>query len=126
QQVLVRVRLAGQASVVATEPKAAAEDNILMWEVGTLLPKQEKNLSMRLLTPARGDVAAQAWVTFTGSSAMRLKVREPKLVVKATAPPKLMVGDVATFALEVTNPGDGTAEQVKLHADLGEGLEHPR
>src|SRR5262245_53286947 len=88
QQVLVRVRISSGAGVVATEPQAVTEDNVLMWEVGTLLPKQEKNLQMRLLTPARGDVAAQAWVTFTGSTALRIKVREPKLVVKATAPEK--------------------------------------
>src|SRR5438876_1063801 len=103
QQVLVRVRLSAGAAVVATEPAAVTEDNVLMWEVGTLLPKQEKNLQMRLMTPARGDVAAQAWVTFTGSTALKIKVREPKLVVKATAPEKVMVGDTPSFKLTVSN-----------------------
>jgi uncharacterized repeat protein (TIGR01451 family) len=126
QQVLVRVRLSTGASVIATEPNAVTEDNILMWEVGTLLPKQEKTLQMRLMSPARGDVAAQAWVTFTGSTAMRIKVREPKLAVKATAPDKVMVGDTTSFTLTVSNPGDGMAEMVKLHADLSDGLENPR
>jgi len=126
QQVLVRVRLSAGAAVVATEPAAVTEDNVLMWEVGTLLPKQEKNLQMRLMTPARGDVAAQAWVTFTGSTALRIKVREPKLVVKATAPEKVMVGDTPSFTLTVSNPGDGVTELVKLHAELSDGLESPR
>jgi Domain of unknown function DUF11 len=126
QQVLVRVRLAGAASVIATEPKALAEENILMWEVGTLLPKQEKNLQLRMMSNTRGDIAAQAWVTFTGATALRVRVREPKLVVKASAPEKVLVGDATNFMLTVSNPGDGLAERVLLHAQLSEGLEHPR
>ena len=65
QQVVVRVKLAGQASVLAAEPKARVEDNVLIWDLGTLLPKQDRSLQMRILTPNRGDIAAQAWVTFT-------------------------------------------------------------
>jgi uncharacterized repeat protein (TIGR01451 family) len=71
-------------------------------------------------------MAPQAWVTFTGSSVMRVSVREPKLTVKASAPEKVLVGDAATFMLTVSNPGDGMAEQVKVHAMLSEGLEHAR
>jgi hypothetical protein len=126
QQVVVRVKLAGQASVLAAEPKARVEDNVLIWDLGTLLPKQDRALQMRILTPARGDIAAQAWVTFTGATAMRVRVREPKLMVKAAAPEKVMLGDVTTFSLTVANPGDGVAEQVKLHAELADGLEHPK
>ncbi len=125
-QVLVRVRVPGNVNVQGTEPKAAQEDGLLTWEVGTLLPKQEKNLQIRLASAASGDINAQAWVTFTGASALRIRVREPKLVVKAVAPERIPLGDAANFVLNVSNPGDGTAEQVKLHAELSEGLEHPR
>jgi uncharacterized repeat protein (TIGR01451 family) len=37
-----------------------------------------------------------------------------------------MVGDAATFVLTVNNPGDGPADQVRIHAELSEGLEHVR
>src|SRR5262245_59980532 len=57
---------------------------------------------------------------------MRVLVREPKLVVKASAPERVLVGDAATFTLTVTNPGDGPAEQIKIHAALSDGLEHAR
>jgi uncharacterized repeat protein (TIGR01451 family) len=126
QQVLVRVRLAGAASVVAAEPKPAVEDNVLSWDVGTLQPKEEKSLQLKLAAAARGDMAAQAWVTFTGASALKVRVSEPKLVVKAVGPDRVMVGDAAAFTLTVTNPGDGPAEHVKIAADLSPGLEHPR
>jgi uncharacterized repeat protein (TIGR01451 family) len=124
-QVLVRVRLSGGVSAVATEPKANADDGILTWEVGTLLPKQEKNLQVRMASKASGDAAAQAWVTFTGAAALKVRVREPKLAVKASAPERVTIGDPVTFMLAVSNPGDGMAEQVKLHAVLSEGLENP-
>lgn len=126
QQVLVRVRLPQGVTVAATEPKSTSESNVLVWELGTLLPKAEKSLLMRMVAEGRGDVTPQAWVTFTGSSVTRIKVREPKLVLKATTSEKVMVGDAATFTLNVSNPGDGAAEQVKLHAVLSEGLEHAR
>ena len=123
QQVLVRVRMPQGVNVVATEPKAVTEETVLMWEVGTMLPKQERNLQMKIVSPSRGDIGCQAWVTFTGASAMKIRVREPKLLIKATAPEKVLVGDACTFVLTVSNPGDHPAEQVKIHADLTEGLE---
>jgi uncharacterized repeat protein (TIGR01451 family) len=126
QQVLVRVRIPAGMTTAATEPKALSENNVLVWELGTLLSKQEKNLQMRLVADAKGDVMPQAWVTFTGSSVMQVKVREPKLMLKASAPEKVMVGDAAAFTLTVSNPGDGAADQVKIHAVLSDGLEHAR
>jgi uncharacterized repeat protein (TIGR01451 family) len=57
---------------------------------------------------------------------MRIRVREPKLLLKATAPEKVMVGDAATFVMTVSNPGDHPTELVKIHCELSEGLEHAR
>ncbi len=109
-----------------TDPKAVNENNVLVWELGTLQAKQEKNLQMRLFAEQRGEVSPQAWVTFTGSSVTRIKLLEPKLSLKAHCPQKVMAGDTATFTLTVSNPGDGPADRVKLHAALSEGLENAR
>jgi len=125
-QVIVRVRLADGVTVVATEPKAIQEGNVLMWEIGNLLPKQERNLQVKLVCSGKGDINCQAWVTFTGSTAMTIRVREPKLMIKATAPERVLVGDACTFMLTVSNPGDHPADQVKIHASLTDGLEHAR
>jgi uncharacterized repeat protein (TIGR01451 family) len=66
----------------------------------------------------------QAWVTFTGSALMHVQVREPRLLLTASAPDRLQIGDAVTFVLTVNNPGDGPAEQVKVHVNLSDGLEH--
>jgi uncharacterized repeat protein (TIGR01451 family) len=126
QQVMVRVRIPGNLSCGDTEPKAVAEGNVLVWELGALQPKEEKVLRMKLLAERKGEASPQAWVTFTGSSVLHIKVREPKLVLKVQGPPKLLLGETAAFQLEVSNPGDGSSDQVKIHANLSEGLECPR
>jgi uncharacterized repeat protein (TIGR01451 family) len=126
QQVLVRVRLPAGMSCGGTEPRAVAENNVLVWDVGTLLPKQEKSLAMKIQAENKGDLTPQAWVTFTGSSLMHVVIREPKLHLRASATDKVLVGDTVSFSLTVTNPGDGPAEQVKIQATLSEGLEHPK
>jgi uncharacterized repeat protein (TIGR01451 family) len=126
QQVLVRMKVPAGVTVAATEPKALSDASVLVWDLGTLPPRQQKVLTLRLVADARGDLMPQAWVTFTGSSVLRIKVREPKLALQVSAPEKLPLGDTAVFTLAVSNPGDGAAEQVRIRALLSEGLEHPR
>lgn len=124
QHVLVRVRMPQGMNVTLTEPKAAAEGNVYVWELGTMMPKQEKNLQMRLVPDSRGNLGCQASVTFTGSSSMKIRVCEPKLVLKLQAAERVLIGDTTTFLVAVNNPGDGPADQVKISADLSSGLEH--
>jgi uncharacterized repeat protein (TIGR01451 family) len=126
QQVIVRVRIPAGLTVQNTEPRAVAEGGILVWELGGLMAKQERSLQLKLQADTKGDVMPQAWVTFTGSSVMRIRVREPKLALKTSAPDKVLVGDPAAFTLTVSNPGDGSADQVKIQAVLSEGLENAR
>jgi uncharacterized repeat protein (TIGR01451 family) len=126
QQVSVRVRIPSGMTCSDTEPKAVAEGNFLVWDVGALQVKQEKILQMKLLADQKGDVAPQAWVTFTGSSALLIKVREPKLALKVEGPEKVLLGETAAFTLAVTNSGDGSADLVKIHTTLTEGLESSR
>jgi uncharacterized repeat protein (TIGR01451 family) len=126
QRVVVGVHIPAGLTVQNTEPKASLDAGNMIWELGTLAAKQERSLQLRLQADTKGDVLAQAWVTFTGASIMRIRVREPKLLVKVACPEKVLVGDPAAFTLTVSNPGDGSADQVKIQAVLSDGLEHAR
>jgi uncharacterized repeat protein (TIGR01451 family) len=126
QQVVVRNKLPAGVSVQGTEPKAVVDGNMLLWDLGTLQPHQERRLDLALVPEAKGDLVCQAMVTFTGTSVVRLKVREPRLVLKCSAPDKVLLGDIATVSMTVSNPGDGVADRVKIKATLPEGLEHTR
>ncbi len=126
QNVVVRNRVPAGVNVQASEPRAIADGNTLLWDLGTLIPRQEKRIDLQILPEGKGDLACQAMVTFTGASVARIRVREPKLLLKAAAPDKVLQGDVATISLTVTNPGDGSADHVKIQAVLSDGLEHAR
>jgi uncharacterized repeat protein (TIGR01451 family) len=128
QNVTVNLRLGTGLVAGATRPQARTESGIVQWQLGTLLPKQEKNLEVSLTAGAKGNLTPQAWVTFTGSSAAALHIHAyaARLSVKAAGPQKVMMGDSATFQLTVNNSGDGPAEQVQVNAILPEGLDHPQ
>jgi uncharacterized repeat protein (TIGR01451 family) len=126
QQVVVRNRIPNGITVQATEPKAFNEGNVWLWDLGTMQSRQEKRLDMRLVPEIKGDLACQASVTFTGATVARIRVREPKLALKATAQEKVLLGDTTTVTLTVSNPGDGTADHVRVKAQLSDGLEHTR
>src|SRR5262249_50189334 len=84
-----------------------------------------KNLLVRMVPDGKGNLACHAWVTFTGAAAIRIKVSEPRLALKLMPPEKVMLGDNAVFQFAISNLGDGVAEQVKIHANLSDGLDHP-
>jgi len=125
-QVTVRIRVPAGLQVHGTEPRASNDGGSLTWEVGTLAAKQERTLQMKVQATTKGDLVPTATVSLSGMSSLRIKVREPKLALKASAPEKVLVGDAVAFTLTVSNPGDGAAEQVKVQALLSEGLEHAR
>lgn len=124
--VTVKTRVPVGVKVQRTEPRATEEPSTLVWELGSMQPRQEKRLDVLMLPETRGDLACQAFVSFTGSSIARIRVREPKLQLKTSGPDKALLGDPVPLSLTVTNPGDGSADQVKVKATLSEGLEHTR
>jgi uncharacterized repeat protein (TIGR01451 family) len=125
-QVVVRVRIPAGITVQSSEPKALQDAGTLSWDLGTLPPRQERRLDLQMLPDLKGDLACEALVSFAGTSTARIRVREPKLALKAASPDKVLLGDTATIGLNVSNPGDGTAEHVKIRATLSDGLEHTR
>jgi uncharacterized repeat protein (TIGR01451 family) len=125
-QVMLRARIPTGVVTKATEPKATPEGDVLTWDLGTLEPRQERRLDLLLVPSVKTNLALNAFVTFTGSSTARVDVREPKLMLKASAPRKAITGDPATVTLTVSNPGDATAEGVKVKATLSDGLENGR
>jgi uncharacterized repeat protein (TIGR01451 family) len=123
-QAVLHVRVPSGTTVSATEPKAVDEDEMLMWALGTMEPRQEKRIDLQVVPGDTGSVSCHAFVTFTGISTARLEVHRPKVAVKASAPKNVIAGDPATILLTVSNPGDAMAESVKVKATLSDGLEH--
>ncbi len=113
-KVVVQVRVPAEATASDVEPPARAVGGVLLWEVGTLDARETKDVRLSLASPARGALACQAWVTFTGSASMSVAVREPKLAVKLTLPESVAVDDGFQVKYEVSNPGDAPADKVSV------------
>jgi uncharacterized repeat protein (TIGR01451 family) len=126
QGVVVRNRLPAGVVVVNTQPAARHDIQGLTWDIGDLEPRQEKRLNLQLQPKTPGDLSSHASVTFTGVSTSHLVVQEPRLAIKTSGPDSVLLGDLANITVILTNPGSGTAEQVKMKATLSEGLETAR
>lgn len=124
--VVIHSQLPAGAQLQATEPKASMEGELLCWHLGTLEPRQEKRLDVQLIPTIKGSVACHAFVSFTGSSTARMDIREPRLVLKASALRIAVQGDPTPVTLIVSNPGNAAAEHVKVKAILTDGLEYSR
>jgi uncharacterized repeat protein (TIGR01451 family) len=124
--VLVRYQIPAGVRVPGSDPKAVSDGSVMSWELGSLMPAQEKRIDLQIIPEAKVAIECRALVTFTGSSALKVQVREPKLTLKAAAPEHVILGDTATVSLTVSNPGDGVADHVRIKALLPEGLEHAR
>lgn len=112
QKVVVQIRVPDGVTASDTDPPAKAVAGVLVWELGTMDPNQGKELKMKLAAPARGDMAAQAWVTFTGTANMTVAVKEPKLEAAVTAPTTVEIGDRIPVTYSVKNTGDARADKV--------------
>lgn len=114
QKVVLQVRAPKGTDITTTNPAVKPIDGVYLWEFGTLDAKTTKSVTVTLKQPAKGDMTCQAWVTLTGTSAMKAVVKEPKLAVTIKAPDKVVVGDKVAVQCEVINTGDLAATDVKL------------
>ena len=105
-------------------PKPTASSDKLTWSFDSIAPGTERKITVKLIPSRRGDLGATAQVRFTGAASAAFKVEEPMLKVALKGPNELMLGDPASQFITVSNPGTGTAHDVKVEAKLSEGLEH--
>ena len=110
--------------LTSAEPKPAASADKLTWSFDSIAPGAERKIVVKLIPSRRGDLGASAQVRFTGAATASFRVEEPMLKVALKGPTELMLGDPASQFITVSNPGTGTAHDVKVEARLSEGLEH--
>jgi uncharacterized repeat protein (TIGR01451 family) len=113
-KVIVQVRVPKETMVKGTKPESKANDGVYLFELGTMDSTSTKALTLNLAQANRGELQAQAWVTFTGTAAMKAQVKEPKLGVTIRAPEKAQAGDKIPVEYVVTNTGDVTIDDVVL------------
>ncbi len=125
KDVEVQASFPANVRLVGAEPKPASDSN-LVWEFAEIAPGDEKIVHVKFVPVERGEVSASANVRFTGAASTSFAVTEPLLSIKLEGSSEVMVGEHASQTLLISNPGTGTAANVKVEAIIPAGLEHAR
>lgn len=125
QNVMVRQTLPSGFEYVESQPEAAREGSRLAWRIGVLPAGGEKILTLRARPTTIGSFDHTATVSLATGGKARTMVQQPKLKVDVVATPtRALKGEPVQFAIEVSNPGTGTARDVVVQAKLSRGLRH--
>jgi len=125
QKVEIEATFPANVRLVSADPKPESSSK-LVWEFEEILAGEEKVVHVRFIPIEGGAVDAAASVRFTGAASTSFAVTEPLLALKLEGPSEVMVGENASQTLVISNPGTGTAANVKVEAILPAGLEHAK
>ncbi len=125
QDVEVEASFPANVRLVSANPKPESATE-LVWEFDEIAAGEEKIVQVKFIPVERGEVAAAANVRFTGAASTSFAVTEPLLSIRLEGSSEVMVGENASQTLMISNPGTGTAANVKVEALIPAGLEHAR
>lgn len=122
----VRDQIPRGMQLIETKPRASRGTNgELVWELGTAKPGDELSVEVQLMPVAQGELGSVATVRFNAEASARTVATKPELTIKTVAPKRVMIGEDAVLAIEVSNPGTGVATNVVLSEPVPTGLQHP-
>ncbi|MGL4422273.1 MAG: hypothetical protein ACRCZF_16505, partial [Gemmataceae bacterium] len=119
QKVMVQVRLPKHVVVSETQPAAKIVEGIYAWDLGTIDVKTAKPIRLTLSPTQRGELAGQAWVTFTGNAGFTVNVHEPRLETTLAAPATVVRGESILVQTTVANSGDTRLSRVQPRLKAG-------
>jgi uncharacterized repeat protein (TIGR01451 family) len=125
-QVRVEDRLPPGARLRSAEPRPEIQGDHLAWSLGELAAGAEVRLRIEVEPAAEGEVSWSATVTYSATSDFTTRITRPRLTVTKTGPQTALVGDTATFQIQIGNTGSGPATGVTIRDQLPAGLQHPQ
>ena len=105
-----------------TIPRAELTGKKLIWRLGTIKPGEQKEIQVKVVPVAEGQVGSIATVNFTAEVASRTTIASPKLSLKLTAAPQARVNETVTLNFQITNNGSVDASRVVLRNVIPENL----
>ncbi len=97
----------------------------LVWSLGTLEPGEETAVEMEVTPTQEGELGSVATVHFSAAASARSIATKPELVLEASAPSQVLIGDTLTLSIKLSNPGTGVATGIILSERVPPGLRHP-
>ena len=121
--VAVKVIHPNGVTKVMSDPPASNEAEG-RWDIKALEPGQSRTITLAYQpNPGVENVKVQARLQFDFGRGMVTKVSAPALSVKKVGPTSaVVVGDVVTYRITVTNTGKVTVKDIEVRETLGKGL----
>jgi uncharacterized repeat protein (TIGR01451 family) len=115
---------AGTQLVDARPQPQQAADGSLVWNLGTMQPGDEAQITLQVMPQSEGEIGSTAHVSFVATATSRSICTRPQLAIEHSAPPKVLIGEPLTVGITVSNPGTGPATGVIIEEDVPDGLAH--
>ncbi len=113
------------ATLVSTKPEArAGADGALVWLLGTLEPKERREVELAIVPQREGEIGSIASVTFRTDASVRTTVTKPELTLEIGGPHRVMIGEPIDLTVRITNVGSGVAGKVLMFDALPPELKH--
>lgn len=111
--------------LVGSTPQASrGAEGELVWSLGTMQPGDEASVDVRLMPEAEGNIGSVASVRFNAEASARTVATKPELVIQASAPNQVLIGEEAKLSITISNPGSGIAYGVVLEEHVPPGMLH--
>jgi len=111
--------------LIDTRPQPQqAVDGSLVWNLGTMQPGEETQITLQVMPQAEGEIGSTAHLVFSAAATSRSICTRPQLAIEHSAPPKVLIGEPLTIGITVSNPGTGPATGVMIEEDVPDGLSH--
>ena len=120
--VVVTENIPGNFSVKNAKPAATKEGGKIVWKLGSFAPKQSKRITVYGMATNTDCVKTCATATYVVPACANVRVVQPKLQLKKTAPAEVLLCDPIPVKFVVTNSGSGSARNVKIEDTLPVGL----
>lgn len=130
RDVVVSTELPPSLEFSGSNPPPQQFGNRLEWRLGELPPKATRSIEVKAAAVRGGDLRLRVQarsadgIQTEGSFASR--VSQQSLSLSLTGPETALVGESATFRIEVANLGDQPLTNVRLRANFPAGLEQDR
>lgn len=123
REIIVEASFPESVRLVDATPFPKSSTAKLEWKFESLAAGEEQTIALTMVPTKRGELAASAQVRFTGTAATSFQVSEPLLTATLKLPDQVHLNESASATLTVSNPGTGTAQNVKVQTLLPAGLE---
>lgn len=99
----------------------------LQWTLDKLAAKGQETLQLTLTAKDNRPVALEAgWTCRPSFVQSQIEVQEPKLQVSLSGPREVQYGETKIYMIQLTNPGNGDAENVTLQLIPSTGNQAPQ